>query len=229
MRMMKKEESEEEEEEVKRPSGLPTPICSPSPHPTQPQCLFPPHSNLSQVPHIPADGQTPDPVLIWGRPLSSTEEWLQSADRRKKSKEEEDLEEHGQVQASKKEMQKEEAKKEGQNSQSSQDAGPIPALPVRRRLNMTPQSRGQRKGGDPPTADQDPDPLILTARYGKAFHCSESCDYVRAPWTGMTKRSVFCTTCASKNGKTTSMNLWMNSWGPQLTTTEHASTCDKMS
>ena len=178
---------------------------------TPPQCLFPPHSNLSPAPHISADGQTP--VLIWGRPLSSTEEWLQSADRRKKSKEEEDLEEDAQVQASKKEMKKEEREKEGQNSQSSQSAALIPALPVRRSLNMTPQSKGQRKGGDPPTADQDPDPLILTTRYGKAFHCSESCDYARALRTGMMRRSVFCATCASKNGKTTSMNLWMNSWG----------------
>ena len=74
--------------------------------------------------------------------------------------------------------------------------------------------RSQAPKEDPPHGDDEDErgPEVLTTRYGKAYHRTRSCDYLRAARTGAALKSKWCSKCLS-DAPGGPWNIWTNSWG----------------
>ena len=189
--------------EVSRPVGLPEEIPMTPPLTANKMGSKGREGKITKVdgtPYKVPKGWTPPP------------DWMELSKEEEKEKEEEE-EARKALDFRKRIQEMEEEEERNPTASSSTNAGAQGGTPAGgNRLQATPKS-GERVPFITPTMYMPP---VLTTRFGKAFHCRESCDYLVAPRTGTAKKSPWCPDCTRSIGRRTNWNMWSNSWGGEI-------------
>ena len=189
--------------EVSRPVGLPEEIPM-----TPPLTANKMGSKGKEGKIIKVDGTPYKVPKGWTPPP----DWMEISKEEEKEKEEEE-EARKALDFRKRIQEMEEEEERNPTASSSTNAGAQGGTPAGgNRLRATPKS-GERVPFITPTMYMPP---VLTTRFGKAFHCRESCDYLVAPRTGTAKKSPWCPDCTRSIGRRTNWNMWSNSWGGEI-------------
>ena len=153
------------------------------------------------------------PVTVWGTPIIPPQNWAQVPDLSTVFTSSQSTRSDPAVQG----QQKEEEKKRREDERDHGTSSSSTQVPSTAEATRPVQAGGNRSRPPHPSQEAQDDIVILTTRYGKVHHKSHECDYIRAPHTGVVRRSRLCAACGSQR-PTGTFVAWCNSWGSEAHT-----------